>query len=98
MDYSKAAVIGGALQALTTFLNAIPELGAPLSPKLVSGYAVALGVPAEKLKGLRLLRPASVEVVGSFVGKTVAKPVQNVDVAVEIPKVSGLVSRWEIKG
>ncbi|GAQ85560.1 U3 small nucleolar RNA-associated protein 22 [Klebsormidium nitens] len=86
VDYSKAAVIGGALQALKIFLDSIPEPGAPLSPNLVSGYAAALGVPAAKLQGLRLMRPARVEVVGSFVGKTVAKPVQNVDVAVEIPK------------
>jgi hypothetical protein len=88
VDYSKTAVIAAALQALKASLDALPETGAPLSPSLVSGYAAALGVPIEKLKELRVLRPAKVDVVGSFLSHTVAKPVQNVDVAVEIPKVS----------
>lgn len=52
----------------------------------MSAFARDLGVTEDKV-GLKFKKPETVEVVGSYATQTVAKPLQQVDLAVRIPKV-----------
>lgn len=85
VDYEKVTVIQGAIEALRALLKALPEEDQFEPDEATSAFVASLGVPAGKAR-LPIRRPAVVEAVGSFPLHTVAKPVQNVDVSIEIPK------------
>ncbi|KAG0572004.1 hypothetical protein KC19_VG060900 [Ceratodon purpureus] len=83
VDYARSRIVDAAVAAVTDILLSLPEK--QVSGSLVSAFARDLGVADDKAQ-LKFVRPEGVETVGSYGTKTVAKPVQQVDLAVRLPK------------
>jgi hypothetical protein len=85
VDYSKTRVIEAAVAAVVDILSGLAD--EEVSPSLASAFARDLGVPEDKAR-FKFRKPEWVRVVGSYGSHTIAKPVQQVDIAVRIPKAS----------
>lgn len=85
VDYERVKVAEAALDALRGLLETLPEEDQFAPDGAAAAFVAGLGVPAGRAR-MPIRRPVAVELVGSFPLRHVAKPVQNVDVAVEIPK------------
>lgn len=83
VDYSKTRVIEAAVAAVVDLLSGLAD--EEVSPSLASAFARDLGVPEDKAR-FKFRKPEWVRVVGSYGTHTIAKPVQQVDIAVRIPK------------
>ncbi|KAL3680637.1 hypothetical protein R1sor_023593 [Riccia sorocarpa] len=83
VDYTKTKSVEAAVAGLQKFLLGLSE--AEVSPSLAGKFVNELGVSEEKCL-FRFQKPDAVEVIGSFLTQSVTKPVQNVDLAVRIPK------------
>ncbi|CAM6124508.1 unnamed protein product [Calypogeia fissa] len=81
--YGRTKVVESAVRAVRELLLGLPV--AEVSAALASASIKALGVPEEKA-AFKFHKPDSVEVVGSYASQTVTKPLQNVDLAVRMPK------------
>ncbi|KAL2621529.1 hypothetical protein R1flu_001734 [Riccia fluitans] len=83
VDYTRTKLVEAAVSDLQQFLLGLSDV--EISPSLAGNFVYDLGVSEEKC-GFRFQKPDAVEVTGSFLTQSVTKPVQNVDLAVRIPK------------
>ncbi|KAG6557753.1 hypothetical protein Mapa_000520 [Marchantia paleacea] len=83
IDYTKTKTVEGAVASVRDILLALDTV--EVSSSVAARFVKDLGVPDDKC-GFKFQKPDSVKVIGSFVTQTVTKPLQNVDLAVRIPK------------
>ncbi|MCO5585783.1 hypothetical protein L7F22_039719 [Adiantum nelumboides] len=83
VEYPPHATVQGVLSALSSCFQQIPEH--QVTSSLVSSFVEDLGVPADKAK-FTFKSPMRIEIIGSYAIQTMAKPMQTMDLAVEIPK------------
>ncbi|BBN14117.1 U3 small nucleolar RNA-associated protein 22 [Marchantia polymorpha subsp. ruderalis] len=83
IDYTKTKTVEGAVASVRDILQTLGTV--EVSSSVAARFVKDLGVPDDKC-GFKFQKPVSVKVIGSFVTQSVTKPVQNVDLAVLIPK------------
>ncbi|GLJ36464.1 hypothetical protein SUGI_0732270 [Cryptomeria japonica] len=83
LDYSKTKPLNDAIAVIRDFLLNLPD--EQIKATEAAAFIKDLGAPSDKVN-LNFKKPDSVEIVGSYGLKTVAKPFVNVDLAVRMPK------------
>lgn len=83
LDYSKTKPLNDTIAVIREFLLNLPD--EQIKAAEAAAFIKDLGAPSDKVN-LNFKKPDSVEIVGSYGLKTVAKPFLNVDLAVRMPK------------
>ncbi|KAI5084140.1 hypothetical protein GOP47_0000309 [Adiantum capillus-veneris] len=83
VEYPLHETVQGLLSALSSCFQQIPEH--QVTSSLIPSFVEDLGVPAHKAK-FTFKSPMHIEIFGSYAIQTMAKPIQTMDLAVEIPK------------